>query len=210
MNWLKKSFIWLLNTLFPGNELEEEIRSMSLSDITQKITPKGSDNITSLLNYRDPIVRKMVWMLKYHGDRHVSKLFAGILDDYLLEELSDIEVFDKVEVILMPIPLSRARIHARGFNQIELVLKNLKNDYKIDAKSLIKSRNTKPQTEIRKKEERIKNVVGAYSISNPEEIKNKHIILIDDVATTGSTLKEAKKALLENGAKNIECLAFAH
>lgn len=210
MKWLKNTLQWFLSILFPGNETEEEIRTMTPEDLSQKVNVKNIGEITYFLNYRDVLVRKMIWMLKYGGDSHVSKLFAEILNDYLPEELSDIEIFDKSEIVLMPIPIHQARLRSRGFNQIELILKNLKNDYKIDTKSLIKSKNTKPQTEIKKKNDRMQNVVGAYSITEPEKVKNKHIILIDDVTTTGSTLKEASKTLRKSGAKRVMCLALAH
>ena len=207
---LKTSAMWLLNVLFPAGEIEEEVRKMDVETISRKVSVRNIDEVIYFLNYRDQVVRKMIWMLKYRGDSHVSKLLGSVLNDYLLEELSDIEIFDKSDVVLVPIPIHPARRRSRGFNQIELVLKNLKNDYEIDTKSLIKNKNNRPQTEIKKKVERIQNVVDAFTVSSPESVKNKHIILIDDVTTTGSTLREAKKTLVASGAKSVVCIAFAH
>ena len=77
-----------------------------------------------LFNYRAPLIKKLIWSLKYKGSFKTAKLFAEVLSEYLLEELSDLNIFSGFEnPILIPIPLSKNRLRERGFNQVERVAK---------------------------------------------------------------------------------------
>ena len=78
----------------------------------------------------------------------------------------------------------------------------------VDYTSLIRHKNTRPQVEFNGKE-RIRNVKQAFSLSSNKNIHNKRIVLIDDVMTTGSTLKECAMVLLKNGAQSVDVLTIA-
>lgn len=122
------------------------------------------------------------------------------------------------EPILIPIPLSKKRLCERGYNQAELICKelikinNLRHgvDIKLENKVLIKPKETKHQAKIENRGERLLNIVGSFDIQNAELIKNRNIILIDDITTTGATLSEAKKVLKHFGARKIIAFAVAH
>ena len=85
-----------------------------------------------------------------------------------------------------------------------------RNFFDIDAQVLKKIRETVPQTSLQKKKDRLKNPAGSLEVARPEKVAGKTVFVIDDVTTTGATLLEAKRALLQTGAKKVICFALAH
>lgn len=111
---------------------------------------------------------------------------------------------------LLPVPLARKKLAQRGFNQSELLADIIaeNGDFEVIKNAIIRSKNTKSQTTLNK-EDRKSNMLNAFSALKPELIKGKNIILIDDVATTGSTLQELAKTLKKAGAKKIAAFTLA-
>jgi ComF family protein len=111
--------------------------------------------------------------------------------------------------IIIPVPLHIKKLKWRGFNQAELIAQVVSSnaDIKINCHDLIKIKHNGPQTKL-KADKRRKNVHGAYRWVG-KKIKNKNIILIDDVITTGATLNECAKILKKNGANEIWGLVLA-
>ena len=114
--------------------------------------------------------------------------------------------------IIIVVPLSRQRLHIRGFNQSQLIAHCISNilQIKIQKNILYKTKDILPQSTLNK-EQRIQNIKGVYKVQNIECIKNKKILLIDDIYTTGSTLNECCKILVKKGInkQNIGVLTFA-
>ena len=82
--------------------------------------------IFPLYDYRHPIIKKSLWLFKYSGKKRLAKIFAEVLYGKILEELSEITPFINFDkIILIPIPLSPKRKRERGFNQAELICKEL-------------------------------------------------------------------------------------
>ena len=111
---------------------------------------------------------------------------------------------------MLAVPLHPAKKKERGFNQSELLAEKL-----AAAKHLFllknaaaRALNTKPQVSL-SKEERASNMKGAFKITRPELVKGRNILLIDDVATTLSTLEELARELKKNGAKGVAALTLA-
>ncbi len=115
---------------------------------------------------------------------------------------------------VIPIPLHFKKEHERGFNQALLLAQEFSKQTKIPIETNIlqKVRETKTQVETENKESRTNNLEDAFRADAKvsENIKNKTIILIDDVSTTGATLVHAADALTKAGAKNIIGLVVAH
>ena len=109
--------------------------------------------------------------------------------------------------LLLPVPLFPKRLKKRGFNQA-LELARGFPEKAIDFEVLIRTKNTRPQVELKGKERR-ENVKGAFAVSRPEEVKGKKILLIDDLYTTGSTVRECAKVLCRAGAARVEVLTVA-
>jgi ComF family protein len=112
--------------------------------------------------------------------------------------------------LVMPVPLHPKRLRTRGFNQSLLLARGVasKTGAELDFLSLRRTKFTKPQTEL-SSEERKKNVRKAFEVVKPEVVKKRTILLVDDVATTGSTLNECAKALKRAGADRVLCLVLA-
>ena len=179
--------------------------------------------IFPLYDYRHPTIKKSLWLLKYKGKKRLANIFAEIIYDKILEELSDLSMLENfVEPILIPIPLSRKRLRERGYNQAQLIceelikINNLRHgvDVQLENNILIKIKETEHQARIKDRHARLKNIIGSFAIKNTEEnvrkIKSKNIILIDDVLTTGATLSEAKKTLKQWGARKVIAFTVAH
>jgi competence protein ComFC len=218
MHKLNKIIGIVFDFLFPKSELDLAIEKETPETLANKLLQgRETENksIYALFDYRDEVVRHMIWALKYRRNRQIAKTFAILLYDFLIEEFSDLNVYsDFDKPLLIPIPLFKKRFRERGFNQNELLAKEL---CKINENSLCilntailqKIKNTPHQTNLRR-HKRLKNIIGAFSIKNPEKIKNRNIVLLDDVTTTGATLAEARKVLLKAGAKKVISVAVAH
>lgn len=210
----------ILNTIFPVNCVScgkrgEDLclNCLNASPYAERETEKW---IFPLYDYRHPTIKKAIWLLKYKGKTRLAIVFANVLYAFMLEELADLILFENFrDPILIPIPLSKKRLRERGFNQTELICKELikldnNQNFKLSRNVLIKNKETTHQARVKDRKERLRNLVGSFSAINEEQIKNRDIILIDDVTTTAATLKEAKKVLKDAGAKKIIAFAIAH
>jgi len=139
-----------------------------------------------------------------------------MLYERILEELADLTIMENFQKpILIPIPISKQRHRERGYNQTELICRELikldKNqNFELENNLLIKIHETVHQARIKDRRERLKNLAGSFTIKNNTKIKNRNIILIDDITTTGATLNEAKKTLKIAGARKIVAFTVAH
>ncbi len=177
--------------------------------------------IFPLYDYRHPPIKKALWLFKYSGKKRLAKIFAEALHAKIIEELSELSVMENFSSpVLIPIPLSKKRLHERGYNQTELICreiinsnKNSGNNLSLAKNVLVKITDTEHQARIRDRSERLKNLSGSFAVKNSDKenlIKNKNIILIDDITTTGATLNEARKTLKNSGARKIIAFTVAH
>ena len=105
---------------------------------------------------------------------------------------------------LVPIPIHEKRRKERGFNQTEVLVKELSklSGIPYDNEILLRHKQTKPQNSLTPKE-RKDNIKGAFFVNKADLIENKKILIVDDIFTTGSTVEEAAKELYKNGAVNV-------
>jgi ComF family protein len=116
------------------------------------------------------------------------------------------ELVDAAEV-LVPVPLHTRRLKERGFNQAVLLAQAFP-EKPLARETLVRVRHTPPQTGLNPKERR-ENVRKAFAVPRPEEVKGKTILLVDDVYTTGATVRECAKVLLKAGAREVNVLTVA-
>jgi ComF family protein len=111
---------------------------------------------------------------------------------------------------LVPVPLHRARRRERGFNQSRLLARELgrRRGIAVLRGALVKIRQAPPQAGLRAAD-REKNVVGAYAVKRREKVRGRVLVLVDDVATTGATLRECARVLVEAGAKEVRAVTLA-
>lgn len=120
------------------------------------------------------------------------------------------DIFDAGVDVILPIPLHYMRLLKRKYNQSAILSSELSKltNIQADYKSLIKIKKTQPQAECSGKK-RITNIKNAFFVKYPDNIKGKRVLLIDDVYTTGSTLRECAKVLKKAGAKSVDSLTVA-
>ncbi len=156
-------------------------------------------------SYHQKVLQNLIHFFKYQFIESIGNDLSKIIIKYYLQ----IEI--KLEnPIIIPVPLHKNRLMERCFNQSEVLAKNFCNYFKYEIQKDIVARklNTKHQADL-KKEDRIKNIHNAFYIQNQEVIKNRNILIIDDVYTTGSTVLEIAKLLRSYGANEICCLVIA-
>jgi competence protein ComFC len=177
---------------------------------------ESAEWIFPMYDYRHPPLKQALWLLKYKGKKRLAAVFAEALYGRILEELSDLAVMENFrDAILIPIPLSGARRRERGFNQAELICRELlkldKNtNFTLEKNILIKTIDTKHQARIEERSKRLQNILGSFATKEGEKLKKKNVILIDDITTTGATLTEARKVLRQAGARKIIAFTVAH
>ncbi len=149
-------------------------------------------------------VRKGILNYKFYGRRNRGKNFGRLLAMKLLQ--SGHTDFD----VLTWVPLSAAKFRKRGYDQVKEIAKSVAQELGVPlTPTLKKVRDTNTQSTLETLDARRANVMGAYVTIAPEQIKNKRILLLDDVITTGSTASECAKTLLLSGAKEVYCAALA-
>lgn len=163
-------------------------------------------------SYKNPIINQAIRLLKYKYVKELSEVLAKIMlkfiknSGFLVNNFTD----ELISFLIVPLPLHRKKFLSRGFNQSELLAQKLAEEFDLELRTdlLIKTKNTRSQTDLKEEKRRI-NVQDAFGVKNKKEIKDKIILLIDDVITTGSTLNEAAKTLKRAGAKEIWGLTIA-
>lgn len=219
MKFLSRMSQFWLDFFFPKKRSVIELESLSTGELLNNLPPSpptGSDNILVIFDYKHPLVRGMIWELKYGGNRQVAAKLGEILCDVLHEELSERFLFDNWgKPILIPVPISDKRRFERGWNQAELLCKTImasdkKRTFQYLPRHLAKVWHTVSQTTTATKRERLSNIKNTMRVLHPPAVKGKCVVLVDDVTTTGATFAEAKRALTEAGAKKIICIAVAH
>jgi ComF family protein len=167
--------------------------------------------------YENPILKEAIHLFKYQSVSSLEKPLANLMVKFL-EETSFISLLekakiDKTNLLLIPIPLHQKKQNERGFNQSELLAKNISLHFalNLENKILFRIKNNPSQAKIRDFAERKANVKDIFQIptNKTDLLKNKWVILVDDVYTSGMTMQEAAKILKEHGAKKIIGLVLA-
>jgi ComF family protein len=152
-------------------------------------------------------IQRLLHAIKYQNQKTLAE-FLG--KQYAKDLISD-NVFADVDVII-PIPLHKNKLKTRGFNQSEYFAKGIseKMNIAIDTTTLIRKTETSTQTK-KRKYQRWENVEGIFELTNANALKNKHVLIIDDVITTGATIEAAWQCVKEvEGIKiSVAAIAFA-
>ncbi len=220
----------IINFLLPQDKKIHYLENLSLDDLYNNI-PRASNSdfntnkIRAIFNYRHQLCRQAIWEIKYHANKKLIHNFSQLLYEFILEELSDLEIFHNFKnPILIPIPSSKARLREKGFNQCNLIVRELlkidksrgKNNFTIEENLLIKVIDTPHQTTVSNRNKRLINLNKSFAINKKSKmflnknLKDNSYILIDDVITTGATMKEALKILKTTGSDKIYGFVLAH
>ena len=151
------------------------------------------------------MIRQRLIEYKFQDKSYMYKTFAKII----LKNKKVCGFLEKYDIII-PVPIHKKRRLKRGYNQTELIAKEICKNISLELKTdvLIKQKNIKAQSELNKNE-RKQNIKNAFEIKNINEIIDKKILLFDDIYTTGSTVNECSKILKKAGAKQIGVVTIA-
>ncbi len=167
------------------------------------------DGLTSFFHY-DGVIKKAVKALKYRFVSDVAAEFVSLIQETSLSESLCLKL---VHPIFSPIPLHKMRMHQRGFNQAEILGKLVADRLQIPIYTdiLLRTRETKPQVEMKNKDDRLKNMHGVFALNvkGKIDVRNKNVLLFDDVFTTGATMRAAAGVLKHSGAKRVWAVTMA-
>jgi len=151
----------------------------------------------------DGVIRQAIHQLKYRNLRALAQPLAKLLKDYLITNATPGEV-------LVPVPLHQKRLKERGYNQSQLLARELSKlvNLPVVDDCLIRQRYALPQARTSSVEERRSNVANAFICRN-HRLQDKQVLLIDDVATSGATLNACASALKTAGATSVWGLVLA-
>ena len=219
MNFLSRTRDLFIDFLFPKSEKTLELETLSASALLETLPPAETlkDKYTlALFDYHHPLVKEIIWELKYSGNTRIADKLGEILYDVICHELAELNLFEKWgRPILVPIPVSDKRRFERGWNQSELLAEKVvaydtEKIFKYLPRQLAKLRHTESQTKTASRNERLENLKNSMKVLNPLSVVDRCVIVLDDVTTTGATFAEARRALHAAGAKKILCVAVAH
>lgn len=177
------------------------------------------NSLKEKLSFRFPVVYAMAWFkfkkgnkvqellhqLKYKGQREVGFRLGVMIGD----ELAKSE-FSATWNVIVPVPLHPSRRRVRGYNQSEEFAKGLSSQLQIPCSDNFIVRKVKTKTQTKKsKLARWKNVREVFIMKNNTEVIGKHVLLVDDVITTGATLEACASSLLQAGCSSISVVCIA-
>ncbi|WP_419950997.1 ComF family protein [Leptotrichia alba] len=205
-----KSVLFRNRDIISGEELVEcGIVSKDTKNILKSLKKlRKLNNIYYVWDYNKEF-KKLIFSYKYNRKKIMAKLIAELIKDefyYVLKR-------EKIDIVVS-VPISRKRKNERGYNQVDEILNCLKVNYV----QIERVKNTKKMAEILDEEERNKNIKGAFRISGNVDFRGKNVLILDDIVTTGATLREIKNSILkqfknknigkENNNNNMRIVVF--
>ena len=170
--------------------------------------------------FEDPVIRKVIHLLKYSHVKRAAAPLAFFIVSYL-QSIASIKNAGYDDFVMVPVPLHSSRERRRGFNQSLLIAQEIGKfskmldgghrlpNFRIEAGVLARVRKTAPQIKQSSRAARAENVRGCFAIRDASKIAGRNVFLVDDVFTSGATVREVARLLKANGAKKIIALVAA-
>ncbi len=160
------------------------------------------NGIFVISSYNNELLKHLIHNFKYKFIEELSEplgllIAQGLTNSHLLSP-----------DLIVPIPLHNRRLRWRGFNQADLLANSIGLTIPINSTCLVRQKYTTSQVKVKSKKKRLSNLKGAFVIQHPEKIKDKSILLVDDIVTTGSTINECAKILKNAGAKEVSAIVL--
>ncbi|MCF7846696.1 MAG: ComF family protein [Candidatus Gracilibacteria bacterium] len=208
---LQKGGRWLIEALFPSRCVVCGSSGSFLCDTHQAFPPAPpSEAVFVFLEqchahaaYADPVVKRCVEFFKFRGFASLAEIFGEKMAAEVPAELRG------KDVLLVPIPLHWTRRFWRGFNQANLLAREIKKHHPTFtvSKGLRRPKRTRQQARL-SKAERAQNLQNAF-VWRGESLQGKHVLLVDDVVASGATLDAAARVLKDAGATAVQAVVFA-
>ena len=158
--------------------------------------------------YENDVIKTVIHCLKYRGVSGAIEPIKGWIKQYL----TDLNVRNWIDgkALIVPVPLHPARLRRRGFNQAQLIAEVLSDELglNIETEGLKRIKNTRAQAEIKNKNKRKTNVQGCF-VANREKLSGRSVLLVDDVYTSGATVREAIRVLKKEGTSSVTIFVLA-
>jgi competence protein ComFC len=159
----------------------------------------GVDGLTAVYVHEEKVMSGLIHRVKFEFNRKLLEELVGCLDFNVGKS------FD----LVVPVPLSIYRRNWRGFNQAEVIADEVGRQIYVPVREVLRRvKNTKQQSKIKDRKGRFMNVKGVFKMSTLE-VEGKNVLLVDDVYTSGATMREATKVLKLSGAKLVWGLVLA-
>ena len=206
---LQKIINTLTSIIFPSYCYLCKSEGEPLCDICLSKRARAYDTpfpcITPLYSFKDKAIKKIIHSIKYF---HRKDLIAPLARNLAQE----ITVPHPTSTIIIPIPMPKLRKYLRGYNQAEELARAISTNLHLPLETNILVRNKEAhksrQVTMHSRAERLKNQHNAFVVQT--SVQGLSVILVDDVTTTGATLLEARKVLLEAGAASVQAYTVAH
>lgn len=168
----------------------------------------GIDGYLSIFYYNN-LLKSIIKSIKYRLATAVWKELCLVVEPDLLIKIKDYKKFINGQFYLVPIPLHPKRFRIRGFNQAKIIAQFFNRFlHEPTGEFLLRIKDTPSQAQLQNNKDRYVNMQGAFAVL-PNVVEDKDIVLVDDVVTTGSTLKEAARVLKREGARRVFALTLA-
>lgn len=177
----------------------EYVLAGAVNDFVRQMKVMHLDKAAAFLHYeKDHPIQRAIHLMKY-ADQPMIGQQLGHLAAVDMQYADFLEGID----VIIPVPLHPKRMRERGYNQSEYIARGIREvtGIPIDTTHVTRTRNT-PKQALQTGEERKHNVVDAFAVNHPEQLYNKHILVVDDLITTGETMRSCLKAMKRiRGAK---------
>jgi len=172
------------------------------------------DGLLVATAYEATVMQTLIKTLKYHYAQETSEILANVLARFLtkIDKKYRPDILQsQTKNLFTSVPLHKKRLLERGFNQSDVIARQLKKKflYNYQPNLLWRKRYTDPQAKLKRKK-RLSNLANAFSLSKSFDLKDKNVIIIDDVATTLTTLNECAKVLKQTNCREVWGLVIAH
>lgn len=210
---MRTFFTALLNAFLPPHPRAEQAHAVTNVDWARLVAPQQLATLSwvyTLLPYYDERVRALIQAVKYYGETSLASRIAPHAAEYLMEVLAEQQNLSGWErPLVAPIPSSTKRLRERGYNQAAVFARAISKEMSgIEYDEALLSREDRPSQVHTPRAFRAKNSAGAFAAS--PRAAGRFVVLIDDVVESGSTLTDARRALLEAGARDVIALTIAH
>lgn len=214
---IKLNLLKLFDFLLPPRsdfEIVQKLTEEEIVSFPKSLRVLGFEWIVPLFQYKDKRVKAIIWELKYKENIKPLPTVGKLIYDEIVQTISDIVIFNKnAEFLLIPVPMTEKSKIVRGYNQSELISKAiLENDTQrilvYAPQWFLKIKETPKQSHSDTKEDRMRNLENCFEAN--KNVSSKYVFLIDDVVTTASTLKEARKTLISAGVEEVYAFTIAH
>jgi len=209
----------IIDFFFPPPKDVVRIRAITIDTVREKLIVRAKPLpwIFVGFSYRDQDIQSLIRANKFYGTKKASQILGLCMSDMVLKALEERALdLEWRRPLLVPIPSSAKRKRKRGYNQVERIVEYALPFIETSVRYTpnVLKRKERPSQLRTEKKKRVENVSRAFFVTNDEAqrqlVSGECCIVVDDVSETGATLKDARRALLEAGAKEVIGIALAH